>query len=80
MVFSISFVLTFSLGDYVENKLIDVGTAFSKLVPALIFFLTIGRVIKWTENKRVKYLFKKVKELKQIEKQRGFFLNNFTEE
>jgi len=67
LVFIISFVLSFFVGDFLEQNIKELGTVVSKLIPALIFFLTLDKLVKkletWLTWNRVKYLNIKYQEI-----------------
>ena len=66
VVFIISFVLSFLVGDFLEQNIKELGPIISKLIPALIFFVTLDKLVKkletWLTWYRVKYLNKKYQE------------------
>jgi hypothetical protein len=63
VVFIISFVLSFFVGDFLEQNIKELGPIISKLIPALLFFVTLDKLVKkleiWLSWNRVKYLNKK---------------------
>lgn len=66
IVFTISFILSFYVGDFLEQKIKELGPVISKLIPALLFFATLDKLVKkletWLTWNRVKYLNKKYEE------------------
>jgi hypothetical protein len=63
LVFTISFLLSFWVGNFIEEKIKELGPVISKLIPAILFFLVIDKYVNKIETsltwKRVEYLNKK---------------------
>jgi hypothetical protein len=71
LLFVSSFTFAYFIGNHIEEKLSFLGSFYSKLLPAILFYFTIDEIFKRIESallwKNVKYLFVKFQKIDLIQ-------------